>query len=103
MYPRGELNLIQARKTLLRHRIAQRRMECADAAAGLVSTLEFIDRATERFRQISAFTKLVAMPLSGFFLARFALKKEITARESAPVRTPYFQNRERAFPEILSA
>ncbi|HVS54354.1 MAG TPA: hypothetical protein VHD62_18505 [Opitutaceae bacterium] len=63
MYPAGELNHLAARKALLRLRIAEHRLQCAQAADELARPLGWIDRALARWRSISPLAKTVGLPV----------------------------------------
>jgi hypothetical protein len=63
MYPAGELNLLAARKALVRVRIAERRWQCAADAAEASRPLAWIDGALDCWRQLSPLTKAVGLPL----------------------------------------
>lgn len=60
MYPQRHLTALAWHKTRLQQRIALRREQCADAAAGIVRPLEWLDRALAFWRQLAP---LAAVPL----------------------------------------
>ncbi|MDB6094661.1 MAG: hypothetical protein JWM32_2223 [Verrucomicrobia bacterium] len=74
MYPAGELDELALRKRLLRSSIARNRWEMREAAVELVRPLEWVDRVIAKWRQISPFMKIAAVPLG------FMLKKSIFPR-----------------------
>lgn len=64
MYPERELIRLAAHKAALRGRICARRVECADAFAGLLRPLAWVDRALALGRKLGPFARLAAIPLT---------------------------------------
>jgi hypothetical protein len=63
MYPQRELNLLAARKDMLRQRIALTRIQtCADLAR-VVQPVAWCDKVVAFWKRIPPLTKLVAIPL----------------------------------------
>ena len=69
MYPSGQLALLQARKIVVRRRIAIGRMHCEDYAAEIAQPLAFIDRAIVMWRKIQPWVKILSVP-AGLLIAR---------------------------------
>jgi|CZKI01.1.fsa_nt_gi hypothetical protein len=69
MYPRKELTALAVSKADLLDRICVRRERCCAAAARVARPLETLDRGIARWRQLSPFVKIAAVPL-GFLLKR---------------------------------
>jgi hypothetical protein len=69
MYPSGQLTLLQARKIVVRRRIAIGRMHCEDYAAEIARPLALIDQGLAMWRKIQPWVKLVSVP-AGLLLAR---------------------------------
>jgi hypothetical protein len=74
MYPRGELELLAARKALLQTRIAVRRWEVAAVATELMRPIAAIDRGLAVWHRISPFVKILGVPL-GLLLTRIVSRK----------------------------
>ena len=74
MYPRGELDLLAARKALLQTRIAIRRWEVAAAATEITRPIAAIDRGLAVWHRISPFVKVLGIPL-GLLLTRIVSRK----------------------------
>jgi hypothetical protein len=62
MYPAGELKLLEARKTLLQLRIAQRRLQCLQAATEIGQPLQLVDRGIALWRSVPPVAKVIAVP-----------------------------------------
>jgi hypothetical protein len=69
MYYREELTALAASKAVLVERIRLRRDLCAAAAARAARPLKALDLAVARWRRLSPFVRLAAVPL-GLLLAR---------------------------------
>ncbi|HMD61138.1 MAG TPA: hypothetical protein VKG78_06885 [Opitutaceae bacterium] len=69
MDSREELTALAERKAELLYRIRMRREVCAAAAERAFRPLEILDETAARWRRLSPFAKLAAVPL-GFLLAR---------------------------------
>jgi len=69
MYPRRELTALAGSKAVLLERIYQRRERCAAAAARAARPLEILDLGIARWRQLSPFVRIAAVPL-GLLLRR---------------------------------
>ncbi len=74
MYPRTELTELAACKARVRQRIAMQRWQLALDAHRAIRPLELLDKAYEKWRQISPWAKLAAVPV-GFLLKQALLKK----------------------------
>lgn len=64
MYSHDELIRLDRHKAALRRRIAGRRVQCAEAFAGAVRPLQWLDRVQALWRRISPLAKLAALPLA---------------------------------------
>ncbi len=71
MHPQRELNRLTIRKAALQRTIALRRVRCAEAAARVVSPLEWVDRMTGLWGQGLPFAEIVIQSL-GLFSCRSA-------------------------------
>lgn len=69
MYPQPDLNRLAAHKAFLRRGIAQRRLQCAEAAVRVARPLEWLDRALAFWRRLSPLAAVAAVPL-GLFVSR---------------------------------
>ena len=56
------MNRLEARKALLRLRIAERRLACAEAGAELAEPIALIDRGWLLWKRISPFVKALGVP-----------------------------------------
>lgn len=57
------MNLLESRKAVVRARIADRRLQCVEAAAGLTPPVEILDRGLALWRQVPPLAKAIAVPL----------------------------------------
>jgi hypothetical protein len=73
MYPSGELNLLGARKALVRVRIAEHRWQCIQAAGELSKPVEFLDRAWATWKKISPLMKMAGVPLTWMLVKRMKI------------------------------
>jgi hypothetical protein len=64
-----ELTRLALRRTALHARIAQRRLDCADALDQAARPLEWVDRGWQQWRRISPWLKVSAVPV-GLLLSR---------------------------------
>lgn len=64
MYPTGELDRLARHKAALCCRIAYRRLECAEAVAGVERPLRWLDRVVAFWRRVSPVAKVAALPLA---------------------------------------
>jgi len=69
MYPRRELTVLAGSKAVLLDRIHLRRERCAEAASRAARPLEILDLGIARWRQLSPFVRIAAVPL-GLLLRR---------------------------------
>jgi len=69
MYPRKELTALARNKAGLLDRVCVRRELCCSAAARVARPLEMLDVGIARWRRLSPFVKVAAVPL-GFLLRR---------------------------------
>jgi hypothetical protein len=74
MYPREELTALAGTKAELLDRICVGRELCSSAAARAARPLELLDLGIARWRQLSPFVKVAAVPL-GFLLKRRMSRK----------------------------
>ena len=96
MYPRGELELLAARKALLQTRIAIRRWEIAAAATEVTRPIAALDRGLAAWHRISPFVKLLGVPL-GLILTRIISRK----RQGKPTGKSKFAAFMTALPIII--
>ncbi len=64
MYPSRELDRLARHKAALCCRIAHRRLECAEAVAGVERPLRWLDRAIAFWQRVSPVAKVAAIPLA---------------------------------------
>lgn len=77
MYPAGELELLARRKTFLRLRITMHRMQITQASSRLARPLGVIEQLWAKWRQISPFVKMAAVPLGMMAKKKFFPKMRI--------------------------
>ncbi len=63
MYPQHELTRLAAHKSLLRQRIATRRLECGVAVAHLAQPVAWLDRVLAVWQQLAPMAAVAAIPL----------------------------------------
>ncbi len=69
MYPARQLNDLERAKLLVRHRIAQHRRECVEAAREVTLPLVWADEAVSFWRSLSPWTRWLSIP-AGFLATR---------------------------------
>ena len=82
MYPTAELASLDARKILLRQKIAASRLECVALAEKASRPIALLDRVITQWRKISPLMKIAAVPL-GFLLRRKLLPRKVGLFRSA--------------------
>lgn len=82
MYPTAELESLDARKILLRQKIAASRLECVALAESASRPIALLDRVITQWRKISPIIKVAAVPL-GFMLRRKLLPRKMGLFRSA--------------------
>lgn len=68
MYPERELSRLAAHKTVLRRRILLRRVQCAEAAAGVAQPFAWLDRLRAIWGQLLPVAQAAAAPLGVLLL-----------------------------------
>ncbi len=87
MYPAGELKLLELRKAMLQLRIAQRRLQCAQAATELSRPIKLVDRGIALWRSVPPLAKAIAVPALLLLLRKLGKRPGVigTVARMAPV------------------